>query len=274
MFRTPEYIEAGLGLALAGLCLPLLAVALGACSRPTPSRPNPEASAATLEAAGAVETEAAIETARAGDFRPLEEAASDETGSGAADTVTEASGDDAGELAANDALADSEPAVATANPGAALDAELAAANLDPADPLSLCRLLGPAMAEALGPPADALEPGAADVEDAVWGTLLDGCQLVLDAAGADLAIGKRSDSLPEHRLRLALQAAGWKEAPDYRKLLPGETVSGFLRPGALCLSEVKLRPPQGSGPCGKDDPTCGFPPSSLSYEIALRCARF
>jgi hypothetical protein len=274
MLRHPGTIVDGPWQSAPWLCLPLLAILLGACSRPTPSRPNPLAEAATLEAAGAVATEVAIETARAGDVGAEAASGSEQVETDEAALDADAQGLAGAELGAELADSESEPSVPTADPGASLDAELAAAGLDPRNQLSLCRLVGRELADALGSPAADLVPGAADVEDAVWGTLLDGCQLALEASGADLAIGKSSDSLPERRLRKSLQAAGWKEEPDYRKLLPGETISGFLRPGALCVSHVKLKPPPGSGSCGKDDPTCGLPPASLHYEIALRCARF
>jgi len=139
--------------------------------------------------------------------------------------------------------------------------------------LSICAELRAPAAASLG-----LDPGrftlrAADVEDRVWQTLLDGCQLALEVPGADLTIGERFDTLPAYRLRGVLQAAGWQVDSDYSRLSPGETIDGYTRPGGLCIVHLQMQPPQGRD-CPDGDPTCGLPPAALDYEIAIRCASF
>ena len=180
---------------------------------------------------------------------------------------------------AGDRLVDGPPLAAAPSASADLgsngagQARSAPAPLAAGDALAPCRDLAGPMAEALGLAVEGLQLGPADVEDPVWGTLLDGCQLSVEAPGDQLRVGTSFDSLPAFRLRAVLSNAGWREDTGYASVAPGETRAGYLRAGGLCIIRGRMRAPEALA-CAGADPTCGLPPEQLLHALALRCARF
>ncbi len=263
--------------------LPILLSSLVACSRPTPDVPVGETDGDSLPAtatpspfaAGAQGSEGSgegqdveegfsldatptelppdVATARAGD-RP------------AAGSDSESSeGDEVGE--ATEAGDESEAEAGTGSPDAS-------PILAGGDGLAICRDLREQAADVLGVVPEALSLRAADVQDPIDLAILDGCQLSIQAPGAELAIGEGATTLPGYRLRELLLASGWRAELAHSILQPGRSLDVFTRSEAVCLTEVRFEPPAGR-PCPEvSDPTCGLAPGQLDYSISLSCARY
>lgn len=276
------------GLALA------LALVIAGCAAPTPARgPRQVDSSATARPAAGDALAASATVAHPGSSAADVEAEPGRVGEavagsdpGASESLDSAGGGPtevlssevatarAGDRPAANRSPTADPA-ATPDPGASGtgQARSAPAPLASGDALAVCRDLAAPMAEALGREPDGLRLEPADVEDPVWGTLLDGCQLSVEAPGDQLRVGDSFDSLPAYRLRAVLAGAGWREDPAYASVAPGESRAGYLRSGGLCIIQGRMRAPDDRS-CAGADPTCGLPPVQLWHALALRCARF
>jgi len=140
--------------------------------------------------------------------------------------------------------------------------------------LAICGEIHGDLADAVGLSTSDFLLRPADVPNAVWGNILDGCRLSWSGPGANLAFGRSAVDLPAFKAQRALLRAGWEEDADHMQDQPGGFVRGFVQGNKLCLLAWRFRPPTGR-PCPADDPvTCGLGPAELDYDISLSCAEY
>lgn len=151
---------------------------------------------------------------------------------------------------------------------------------EPTDPdrvqarLRICQDLRAGLAKAVGLEPSELQLRPADVSNAAWGNMLDGCRLSWAGPGASLAIGATSSDMPASKAQRALLRAGWEEDGGQAQDRPGGFVRGFVQGNKLCLLALRFEPPAGRT-CPADDPvTCGLGPAELDYDLSLSCADY
>lgn len=151
---------------------------------------------------------------------------------------------------------------------------------EPLDPdraqarLRICQELRAGLAKAVGLDPSDLQLRPADVANAAWGNVLDGCRLSWAGAGASLAFGATASDMPASKAQRALLRAGWEEDAEQVQDMPGGFVRGFVQGNKLCLLALRFKPPAGRT-CPADDPvTCGLGPAELDYDLSLSCADY
>lgn len=170
------------------------------------------------------------------------------------------------------------PAPAPATAGALLDDPTPLP--EPTDPdrtearLRTCQELRAGLAKAVGLDPSDLELRPADVLNAAWGNVLDGCRLSWAGPGVSLAFGATASDMPASKAQRALLRAGWEEDAEQVQDMPGGFVRGFVQGNKLCLLALRFEPPAGRT-CPAEDPvTCGLGPAELDYDLSLSCADY
>lgn len=151
---------------------------------------------------------------------------------------------------------------------------------EPVDPdqaqagLRICQELRAGLAKAVGLDPTDLDLRPADVLNAAWGNVLDGCRLSWAGPGARLAFGATASDMPASKAQRALLRAGWEEDAEQVQDMPGGFVRGFVQGNKLCLLALRFEPPAGRT-CPAEDPvTCGLGPVELDYDLSLSCADY